>query len=114
MKFSELKTVIINTEDATLAGKEQYRLAPAEAEYVDALVGIARKWGKLADNDENGIWVGYESRKENEHYSIGVRCENCAFYKTKNECLIVKRAIEPGGYCRLAAIRPGLVTKKKK
>lgn len=111
MKFEDIKSVVIELEDATLSGKEQYKFAPAEQEYVDALIGIAQKWGKLADNDENGIWVGYESAKDNENAAKGVKCENCGFYQSEKQCMIVKRQIEPGGYCRLAAIRPGLVKK---
>lgn len=84
-------------------------LAPAEQEYANAMPGIASKYGKLSDGDDNGIWVGYVSESDNENYSIGVRCSNCYFFESNNVCKIVKKTIEPGGYCRLAAIPPGLV-----
>jgi hypothetical protein len=94
--------------------KPENRLAPAEEDFVYALRSIASKYGKLADGDENGIWVGYESQAENENYKIGVKCSNCAFYESENVCQIIKAKIEPGGYCRLAAIPPGLVKKSGK
>ena len=94
-----------------LESKSDGQLAPAEQEFVTALRSIAGKYGKLADRDGNGIWVGYETQAENENYEIGVRCSNCAFYESENVCQIVKAEIEPGGYCRLAAIPDGLVSK---
>jgi len=86
-------------------------LAPAEQEFADALVDISEKYGKLADRDRNGIWVGYVSAAENDNYNIGVMCANCYFHESEKVCRIVKQAIEPGGYCRLAAIPPGVVKK---
>ena len=87
---------------------------PAEKEFVSAMQGIVRKYGKLEDRDEKGIWVGYESRAKNENYSIGIRCENCAHYESATVCKIVKTAIEPGGYCRFAAIPSEKVNAKSK
>ncbi len=87
---------------------------PAEKEFISAMQSIAIRFGKLADKDENGIWVGYESRAKNENYAIGVRCENCAHFESANVCKIIKAKIEPGGYCRLAAIPSELVNKNKK
>jgi hypothetical protein len=92
--------------------KQENRLAPAEREFVNALRSIASKYGKLADYDKNGIWVGYQTQAQNDNYSIGVKCSNCAFYESQNVCQIVKVKIEPGGYCRLAAIPDGLVSKR--
>ena len=77
---------------------------PAEKEFISAMDRIARKYGKLEDYDNKGIWVGYKSEAENENYSIGIKCENCAHYASEKVCMIVKTAIEPGGYCRFAAI----------
>jgi hypothetical protein len=85
------------------------KLAPAEQEYANAMLSIAARYGKLADGDENGIWVGYEEQEDNENYTIGVKCSNCYFFESDTVCQIVARPIEPGGYCRLAAIPPGLV-----
>lgn len=87
-------------------------LTPAERDFADGLLAIAKKYGKLADKDKNGIWVGYVSRQENENYEIGVRCENCVLHESEYVCKIVKRRIEPGGYCRLAAIPDGVVGKQ--
>ena len=77
---------------------------PAEKEFISAMDSIARKYGKLADYDEKGIWVGYVPKSKNDNYSKGIRCENCAHYESEKVCMIVKTEIEPGGYCRFAAI----------
>lgn len=90
------------------------KLAPAEQEYANAMLSIVSKYGKLADGDSNGIWVGYVSAMENDNFEIGVKCSNCYFYDSEKVCKIVAREIEPGGYCRLAAIPPGLVDPSKK
>ena len=84
-------------------------LAHAEQMYADAMLNIVEMHGKLADGDENGIWVNYETQDDNEEAVIGVKCSNCYFYEGQNVCAIVARAIEPEGKCRLAAIPPGLV-----
>jgi hypothetical protein len=91
------------------------KLAPAEKDYVESLYDIVKEYGKLADNDGNGIWVGYVPASENkEKASIGVKCSNCAFYcKEMAGCHIVAQKIEPEGYCRLAAIGEGLVKGRK-
>jgi hypothetical protein len=88
-------------------------LPPAEQEYANAMLSIVKKYGKLADNDENGIWVGFVPQEENDNYEIGVRCSNCHFYESEKVCKIVARPIEPGGYCRLAAIHSGKVNQKQ-
>jgi hypothetical protein len=88
-----------------------HQLAPAEAEFVSALRSIASKYGKLANGDGNGIWVGYESAAENENKEMGIKCSNCAFYESENVCQIIAANIEPDGYCRLAAIHDNLVKK---
>lgn len=85
------------------------KMSAAEREFANALLSIAQKYGKLSDNDGNGIWVGYVSEEENDNYEIGVRCENCVLHESESVCKIVKRKIEPGGYCRLAAIPDGVV-----
>lgn len=92
-----------------LKGEAKQPLHPAEQEYADALVSISEKYGKFADRDEKGIWVGYVIEKENDNLEIGVACKNCHFYEGQGSCKIVKRSVEPGGYCRLAAIHPGAV-----
>lgn len=85
------------------------KMSAAEREFANALLSIAQKYGKLSDNDGNGIWVGYVSEDENDNYEIGVRCENCVLHESDYVCKIIKSRIEPGGYCRLAAIPDGVV-----
>jgi len=87
---------------------------PAEKEFISAMQSIALRFGKLADKDDNGIWVGYVSKAKNDNYGIGVYCAHCAHYESENVCKIIKAKIEPGGYCRLAAIPAELVNKNKK
>jgi hypothetical protein len=105
------KVLGFSFEDPTTINPPYYH--PAEQEFVSAMQIIVRKYGKLKDYDDKGLWVGYESRAENENYSKGVRCENCAQYESKNVCKIIERAIEPGGYCRFAAIPSEKINKKK-
>jgi hypothetical protein len=94
--------------------KNNVKLAPAEQKYVESLYEIVSEYGKLSDNDGNGIWVGYVPASENEDKAIGVKCSNCAFYcKEMKGCHIIKQEIEPEGYCRLAAIGEGLVKGRK-
>jgi len=87
---------------------------PAEQEFISAMQTIARRFGKLADNDGNGIWVGYVDKKKNDNYSKGIYCEHCAHYESEKVCKIIAAKIEPGGYCRLAAIPAEKVTIKGK
>ena len=92
------------------------KLAPAESMYVAAMHELVEMHGKLSDDDDNGIYVGYEGPEDNkENASIGVMCGNCAFYcpKEKNGHIITIK-VKPGGYCRLAAIGEGLVSMKEK
>lgn len=92
------------------------KLAPAESMFVASLNEIVEKYGKLSDEDDNGIYVGYVGPEDNkENASKGVMCGNCAFYcpKEKN-CHIITIKVKPGGYCRLAAIGEGLVSMKEK
>lgn len=93
---------------AELLEKMDMKLAPAEQEFANALLGIVAKYGKLADRDENGIWVGYQSAAENENKSTGIKCSNCYFYESQKVCSIISAEIEPEGLCRLAAIPPGV------
>ncbi len=86
------------------------KLAPAEAEYVESMFEIVEEYGKLADNDGNGIWVGYEPASQNENKAKGVKCSNCAFWCPEMKgCHIIVQKAEANGYCRLAAIGEGLV-----
>jgi len=84
-----------------------------EQEFVQAMMDIVERHGKLGDNDGKGIWVGYVSAEDNDNAEIGVKCSNCAHYEGGNMCHIVARSIEPNGYCRLAAIPDGVVNATK-
>jgi len=91
------------------------KLAPAEAEYVESMFDIVEEYGKLADYDDNGIWVGYVSASKNENSKIGVKCSNCAFWCPELKgCHIIVEKAEANGLCRLAAIGEDLVTGKRK
>lgn len=89
--------------------KLESHMAPAEQEYVQAMLGIVSRHGKLANSDGNGIWVGYTPAEENDNSEIGVKCGNCAFYQGDNICRIVAQQVEEEGVCRLAAIPDDLV-----
>jgi hypothetical protein len=89
-------------------------MPPAEQEYVNAMIGIVGKYGKLSNGDGNGIWVGYVSPEENDNLSIGVKCGNCVLYEGNGVCKIVAQKVEDGGYCRLAAIADGAVKPGRK
>jgi hypothetical protein len=96
-------------KDASGHVMETKGLPKAEQEYVTALRRIASKYGKLADQDENGIWVGYQAPEENEDAAIGVKCSNCAFYQGAGSCEIVAQRVQPEGKCRLMALPAGAV-----
>jgi hypothetical protein len=91
-----------------LVGLEK-EMPAAEQEYVNAMIAIVGKYGKLSNGDGNGIWVGYVKPTENDNLSIGVKCGNCAFYEGNGMCKIVAQKVEEDGYCRLAAIPDGVV-----
>jgi len=92
--------------------EKNWKLAPAEQDFANALLAIAAKYGKLSDGDKNGIWVGYEGPDENEDATIGVKCSNCYLHETEVVCKIAKVDIHPEGKCRLAVIPPGMVSVK--
>jgi len=85
------------------------KLPEPEQMYADSMLAIVSKYGKLADSDGKGIWVGYVEPEDNDNLEIGVKCGNCYFHETDNICRIVARPIDPNGYCRLAAIPDGIV-----
>lgn len=91
------------------------KLAPAEAKYVESMFEIVDEYGELADDDGNGIWVGYVPASQNTDAKIGVKCSNCAFWCPEmKDCHIIAKKAEPNGVCRLAAIGEGLVKGKRK
>jgi hypothetical protein len=44
---------------AEMLEEMEHKLPPAEQEFSNALISIAKKYGKLSNGDGNGIWVGY-------------------------------------------------------
>lgn len=99
---------------AELLEDMEHNLAPAEQEFANALISIAKKYGKLSNGDDNGIWVGYVDAAENDNASIGVMCSNCHLYAGGGVCNIVKQKVQDGGYCRLAVIPDGVVKPGRK
>jgi len=83
-------------------------LSEEEAALADALVTIASNYGKF-NEDETGIWAGYDSPEENEVKSIGVKCSNCVLYEGDGICKIIAQQVEEEGKCRFAVIPDGLV-----
>lgn len=104
------KTFIKNMNEKTMHDVSE--LFPAEKEFADSLLSIAKKYGKLSDYDGNGIYVGYKSGSENEVAGRGIKCGNCFLHQSENVCKIIKKRIEPNGLCRLAAIPDGLVKEE--
>ena len=59
--------------------KKSEDLTEEEAMLADALLAIATMYGKF-NEDESGIWAGYDSPEENDVKDIGVKCSNCVLY----------------------------------
>jgi hypothetical protein len=87
-------------------------LAEEEAALADALVTIARTFGKF-NEDETGIWAGYESAEENDVKDIGVKCANCVLYEKNGVCMIIAQKVEDEGMCRFAIIPDGVITPEE-
>ena len=83
-------------------------LAEEEAVLADALITIASRYGKF-NEDETGIWAGYDSPEENEVKDIGVKCGNCVLYEGDGVCKIIAQQVEEEGKCRFAVIPDGVV-----
>ena len=83
-------------------------LAQEEAALADALVSIARIYGKF-NEDNTGIWAGYDSPEENDVKDIGVKCSNCVLYEGGGVCKIIAQQVEDNGKCRFAVIPDGVV-----
>lgn len=82
-----------------------------ERDLANALIEIANKYGKF-NEDDTGIWAGYESAAENENAEYGVTCANCMLYEGGSSCKIIAAEVEPMGYCRFALIPDGIVKKR--
>ena len=83
-------------------------LNPEERDLANALLLLAEKYGKF-NEDETGIWAGYEAADANEVAAIGVKCSNCVLYRGGSECAIIAAEVEPDGKCRFAVIPDGVV-----
>ena len=79
-----------------------------EAMLADMLVALTTHYGKF-NEDETGVWAGYDSPRENNVADIGVKCANCVLYEGNGVCKIIARAVEPEGKCRFAIIPDGVV-----
>lgn len=84
-------------------------LTPGERDLVDALLGVVDRHGQFAPAPDGDIHPAYENPAENEDADIGVRCDNCAFYRPPGSCRLVAGTVEARGRCRFAVIPPGLV-----
>lgn len=84
------------------------KLADEERELAQSLVNIAKKYGKF-NEDETGIWAGYEKAKDNMVAQIGVKCANCVLYEGNGVCKVIAQTVEPEGKCRFAIIPDGVV-----
>ena len=92
-----------------LADETMASMPQPEKEFVQAMMDIVERHGKLANNDGKGIWVGYVEASENDVASRGIKCLNCAHYEGNGMCHIVVQTVEPEGLCRLAAIPDAIV-----
>jgi hypothetical protein len=88
-------------------------LNPEERDLANSLLLLAQKYGKF-NEDESGIWAGYESGEANEVAAIGVKCGNCVLYRGGSECAIIDFEVEPEGKCRFAVIPDGVVAPENK
>jgi len=79
-----------------------------EALLADMLIALTEKFGKF-NEDEIGVWAGYDSPEENDVADIGVKCSNCVLYQGEGLCKIISQAVEPEGKCRFAIIPDGVV-----
>jgi hypothetical protein len=83
-------------------------LAQEEAVLADMLIMIASMYGKF-NEDQTGIWAGYDSPEENDVKDIGVKCSNCVLYDGNGVCKIIAQKVEEEGKCRFAIIPDGVV-----
>jgi hypothetical protein len=109
------KLIAILTDGARLVVEKPkdklVNLVPEERDLANALLMIAKKYGKF-NSDDTGIWAGYTSAEDNDNKSFGVMCANCALYEGGESCAIIAAQVEPQGYCRFAIIPDGVVKKR--
>jgi len=72
------------------------------------LTMLANLYGKF-NEDQTGIWAGYDSPEENDVKDIGVKCSNCVLYEGNGVCKIIAQKVEDEGKCRFAVIPDGVV-----
>lgn len=101
--------LVVVQQEPTKPVPTKPKLVPEEQELADSLAAIARKYGKF-NEDETGIWAGYEAAKDNVVAHIGVKCANCALYEGNGVCKIIAQKVEDGGKCRFAVIPDGVVS----
>jgi hypothetical protein len=101
------KKFVVSKSDE-FASKIAEDLAQEEAMLAEALIVIARIHGKF-NEDETGIWAGYDSPEENDVKDIGVKCSNCVLYEGNGVCKIIAQKVEDEGKCRFAIIPDGVV-----
>ncbi len=116
LDFDEADSLLLS--EIILSDEEEYgyalsasgKLVPEEQDLANALLDIAKTYGKFND-DNTGIWAGYTSAEENaENAAIGVKCGNCVFWQSPNGCQIIVAETEEGGLCRFAILPDGAVT----
>jgi len=79
-----------------------------EALLAEMLIFITSQYGKF-NEDDTGVWAGYDPADDNDEAEIGVKCANCVLYQGGSVCKIIERAVEPEGKCRFAIIPDGVV-----
>ena len=87
-------------------------LVPEEKELAQALMQIAKKYGKF-NEDQTGIWADYHEPEDNPYAEMGVKCSNCVLYQGGEECAVVAFKVHPDGYCRFAVLPDGTVDPSK-
>jgi len=85
------------------------KLVGEEADLAESLKTIANTYGKF-NEDETGIWAGYQTPEENDVKDIGVKCGSCVLYQGGGVCSIIAEEVEEEGKCRFAVIPDGLVS----
>jgi hypothetical protein len=79
-----------------------------EAMLADMLIALTQQYGKF-NEDETGVWAGYDKPEDNDVADIGVKCANCVLYQGEGVCKIIEQTVEPEGKCRFAIIPDGIV-----
>jgi hypothetical protein len=70
---------------------------------IRAYLAIAAKVGPWS-KDAGSEGAGYLAPPNNNAKAAGFTCQNCAFFRPQNGCVLVKGTIERDGVCRLHVI----------